>query len=189
MARAWRPVAGALEAIPAARLYTPADRPRPHQQTTDSRSTARPRYSPHSTCQWACCSQRLGSLPARGRTSTECTCTRADSSSSSSRSQSPVNIPTPHTHTHTHTHTTLVSQYQKGETNLDSTEAIDSEWQWHQLRYDTRCYFIVRSKADMSRINLPHRNDNKNCKTEKLKSKKQLILEVTVKSGESCSQF
>jgi len=26
-----------------------------------------------------------------------------------------------------------VSQYQKGKTNLDSTEARDSEWQWHQL--------------------------------------------------------
>jgi len=44
-----------------------------------------------------------------------------------------------HTHTHTHTHpfncpfsgTTQVSQYQKGKTNLDFTEARDSEWQWH----------------------------------------------------------
>jgi len=26
-----------------------------------------------------------------------------------------------------------VSRYQKGETNLDFTEARDSEWQWHQL--------------------------------------------------------
>jgi len=26
-----------------------------------------------------------------------------------------------------------VSLYQKGKTNLDFTEAIDSEWQWHQL--------------------------------------------------------
>ena len=26
--------------------------------------------------------------------------------------------------------------------------------------YDTRCYFNVRSKADMSRLNLPHGNDN-----------------------------
>jgi len=26
-----------------------------------------------------------------------------------------------------------VSQYQKGRTNLDFTEARDSEWQWHQL--------------------------------------------------------
>ena len=44
-------------------------------------------------------------------------------------------------HTHTHTHpfngsfsgTTEVSRYQKGKTNLDFTEARDSEWQWHQL--------------------------------------------------------
>jgi len=28
-----------------------------------------------------------------------------------------------------------VSRYQKGKTNLDSTEARDSEWQWHQLGY------------------------------------------------------
>jgi len=26
-----------------------------------------------------------------------------------------------------------VSQYQKGKTNLDFTEARDYEWQWHQL--------------------------------------------------------
>jgi len=26
-----------------------------------------------------------------------------------------------------------VSWYQKGKTNLDFTEARDSEWQWHQL--------------------------------------------------------
>ena len=39
--------------------------------------------------------------------------------------------------THTHTFngplsgTTQVSRYQKGKTNLDFTEARDSEWQWH----------------------------------------------------------
>jgi len=31
--------------------------------------------------------------------------------------------------------TTWVSRYQKGKTNLDFTEARDSEWQWHQLGY------------------------------------------------------
>jgi len=31
--------------------------------------------------------------------------------------------------------TTQVSRYQKGKTNLDFTEARDSEWQWHQLDY------------------------------------------------------
>ena len=29
--------------------------------------------------------------------------------------------------------TTRVGRYQKGKTNLDFTEARDSEWQWHQL--------------------------------------------------------
>jgi len=29
--------------------------------------------------------------------------------------------------------TTRVSRYQKGKTDLDFTEARDSEWQWHQL--------------------------------------------------------
>jgi len=29
--------------------------------------------------------------------------------------------------------TTWVGRYQKGKTNLDFTEARDSEWQWHQL--------------------------------------------------------
>jgi len=32
-----------------------------------------------------------------------------------------------------------VSRYQKGNTNLDFTEARDSEWQWHQLGYMQVC--------------------------------------------------
>jgi len=51
------------------------------------------------------------------------------------------------THTHTHTHpfngplswTTQVSRYQKGKTNLDFTEARDSEWHWHQLGHMQVC--------------------------------------------------
>jgi len=35
--------------------------------------------------------------------------------------------------------TTQVSRYQKGKTNLDLTEARDSEWQWHQLRHMQVC--------------------------------------------------
>ena len=48
--------------------------------------------------------------------------------------------------THTHTRltalfsgTTQVSWYQKGKTNLDFTEARDSEWQWHQLGHMQVC--------------------------------------------------
>ena len=51
-----------------------------------------------------------------------------------------------HTHTHTHTHThpfngpfSGVSQYQKGKTNVDFTEARDSEWQWHQRGHMQVC--------------------------------------------------
>jgi len=48
---------------------------------------------------------------------------------------------------HTHAHpfngpfsgTTRVSRYQKGKTNLDCTEARDSEWQWHQLGHMQVC--------------------------------------------------
>jgi len=32
-----------------------------------------------------------------------------------------------------------VDRYQKGKTNLDFTEAKDSEWQWHQLGHMQVC--------------------------------------------------
>ena len=38
--------------------------------------------------------------------------------------------------------TTQVSQYQKGKTNLDFTEAIDNEWQWHQLGHMQVCTLL-----------------------------------------------
>jgi len=51
---------------------------------------------------------------------------------------------------HTHTHpfngpfsgTSRVSQYQKGKTNLDFTEARDSEWQWHRLGHMQVCILL-----------------------------------------------
>ena len=58
--------------------------------------------------------------------------------------------------THTHTHpfngplsgTTRVGRYQKGKTNLDFTEARDSEWQWHQLD-------ICKSAPRSEQISMP----------------------------------
>jgi len=47
--------------------------------------------------------------------------------------------------THTHSFndplsgTTQVSRYHKGKTNLDFTDARDSEWQWHQLGHMQIC--------------------------------------------------
>jgi len=41
--------------------------------------------------------------------------------------------------------------------------------------YDTRCYFNVQSKADMSQLNLPHGTDNPKVeKQKKTKSKKRI---------------
>ena len=52
------------------------------------------------------------------------------------------------TTTHTHpfngplSRTTQVSRYQKGKTNLDFTEARDSEWQWHRLGHMQVCTWV-----------------------------------------------
>jgi len=35
-----------------------------------------------------------------------------------------------------------VSRYQKGKTNLELTEARDSEWQWHQLGHMQVCTML-----------------------------------------------
>jgi len=44
-----------------------------------------------------------------------------------------------------------VGRYQKGKTNLDFTEARDSEWQWHQLSHMQVCtLFQTDSHASTS---------------------------------------
>ena len=58
--------------------------------------------------------------------------------------------------THIHTHpfngpfstTTRVSRYQKSKTNLDVTEARDSEWQWHQLGHMQVCISLQTDNHD-----------------------------------------
>jgi len=39
-----------------------------------------------------------------------------------------------------------VGRYQKGKTNLDFTEARDSEWQWHQLGHMQVCTALQTDK-------------------------------------------
>ena len=51
---------------------------------------------------------------------------------------------------------------------LDAPEINEVRAYWS--RYDTRCYFNVRSKADMSQLNLPHGN---------VRALQQLFLRVT----------
>jgi len=49
--------------------------------------------------------------------------------------------------------TTQVSRCQKGKTNLDYTEARDSEWQWHQLGHMQVC----------TSLQTDNHLENKNC--------------------------
>jgi len=44
--------------------------------------------------------------------------------------------------------TTRVSRYQKGKTNLDFTEARDSEWQWHQMSHMQVCTSLPSLQTD-----------------------------------------
>ena len=66
-----------------------------------------------------------------------------ESTTAASLQTSPDRQPYKHTHTHPFNDplsgTTRVSQYQKGKTNLDFTEARDSEWQWHHLGHMQVC--------------------------------------------------
>jgi len=45
--------------------------------------------------------------------------------------------------------TTQVSRYQKGKTNLDFTEARDSEWQWHQQGHMQVCTRDVKRTSKL----------------------------------------
>ena len=70
--------------------------------------------------------------------------------------------------------TTRVSWYQKGKTNLDFTEARDSEWQWHQLGYMQVCTLLQTDnhasttpltvvKRPIMHQQVQIRNDQSNC--------------------------
>ena len=50
------------------------------------------------------------------------------------------------------------------------------------IRYDKRCYFNVRSKADTGQLDLPHGANDYKVETEKVKSKIRICSEVLVNS-------
>jgi len=62
--------------------------------------------------------------------------------------QNLINSSLVYTHTHTHpfngpfSGTTRVIWYQKGKTNLDFTEARDTEWQWNPLGHMQVCILL-----------------------------------------------
>ena len=74
-----------------------------------------------------------------------------------------------HTHTHTHTQfswTNQVSRYQKGKTDLDFTEARDSEWQWHQLGHMQVCTSQIATPAPHHSVfYMPFLSPNQQCQS------------------------
>ena len=51
--------------------------------------------------------------------------------------------------------TTRVSRYQKGKTNLDFSDARDSEWQWHQMGHMQACTLLQTDNHTSTRNALP----------------------------------
>jgi len=65
-------------------------------------------------------------------------------------------IPSTHSDTDTHADITIIIFTIHYRTGVVTATVMT----YDKIRYDARCYFNVRSKADMSRLNLPHGNDN-----------------------------
>ena len=87
-------------------------------------------------------------------------------------------------YTHTHTHpfngpfsgTTRVSRYQKGKTNLDFTDARDSEWQWHLLGYIQVCISLQTDNHNPT-TQVFYRPDAPSCRpTNSVKALKASVL-------------
>jgi len=65
-----------------------------------------------------------------------------------------------------------VSWYQKGKTNLDVTEARDSEWQWHQLGHMQVCTSVTMPAPHHSVFFLPPNDQRQSTEgTESAKKK------------------
>ena len=95
-----------------------------------------------------------------------------------------------HTHTHTHTlnnpfaRTIQVSRYQKGKTNLDFTEARESEWQWHQLGHMQVCTSLqTDNHASTPPLNFLQAGCPSCCPTNSIKALKAHTLTHTDRQG------
>ena len=96
---------------------------------------------------------------------------------------------------HTHTHgpfsgTTQVSQCQKGKTNLDFTEATDSERQWHKLGHMQVCT-LLQTDSHTSTPPLCFYRPDALCATQPTASKhwRHTQLRININSSKVHIQF
>ena len=91
----------------------------------------------------------MNSLP-KTVTRQHCSCDLNLGPSTPESSTLTTRLPSHPQHTHTHpfnspsSGTTRVSRYQKSKTNLDFTEARETEWQWHHLGRMQVCTSLQR---------------------------------------------
>ena len=79
---------------------------------------------------------------------------------------------------------TRVSRYQKGKTNLDFTEARDSEWQWHQLGHMQVCTSLqTDNHASTPPLSFLQAGCPSCCPTNSVKALKAIALKAMVLTG------
>ena len=77
--------------------------------------------------------------------------------------------------------TTRVSRYQKGKTNLDFTEARDSEWQWNPLGRMQVCTSLqVDNHTSTPPLSFLQAGCPSYCPTNSIKALKALTLSVNI---------
>jgi len=83
-----------------------------------------------------------------------------------------------------------VSRYQKGKTNLDFTEARDSEWQWHQLGHMQVCTSLqTDNDANTQQLNFstgPSSRPTNSVKALKAANKTANIKQVITEQTSPC---
>jgi len=76
--------------------------------------------------------------------------------------------------------TTWVSQYKKGNTNLDFAEAKDSEWQWHQLGHMQVCISLqTDNHTSTPPLSYLQAGCPSCCPANSVKALKVLLIQVT----------
>jgi len=82
-----------------------------------------------------------------------------------------------------------VGQYQKGKTNLDFTEARESDWQWHQLGHMQVCNSLqTDNNASTSPLSFLQAGCPSCCPTNSIKAlKADEVIYTTIKIAVSSS--
>ena len=66
-------------------------------------------------------------------------------------------------------------------------DTISKQWSAYDVRYDTRCYFYMLSKADISQLNLLHYRKSFLWNLKKYDKSEDIILVNRAPGAQACS--